>query len=168
MWPLTQNNWSWSHSFFFAKPSVSRGVPVKVISMLMGSIWVFLCFPFSLHCLLLSSPAALSAVAFLNLPPYPRTQSFCYCLATLPFTSEPLFTSFSLSSPALPLSLSSLINGVAGLWAAHPQQGVASHCKLSPIIVCICLFFSFPLWTAFLFWLILENSPLNSDLSISI
>ena len=61
------------------------------------------------------------------------------CLATFPFTSQPLFTSpfFSLSSLALSFSLSSLMNGVAGLWAAHPQRGVVGHRWLSPTAVCL-------------------------------
>lgn len=89
----------------------------------------------------LSPPDALSSALCLScvhlpLPAVasPNTQSHCCCLATLPFTSQPLFTS-ALLPPSLSLFLSGLMNGVAGLWAAHPQWGVASHCWLSHIRV---------------------------------
>lgn len=121
-------------------------------------------FPFPLRRRLLSSPPAyLMVTSFSTCRHPPRTQSFCHCLATLPFTSQPLFTSFSLSSPALPLSLSSLINGVAGLWAAHPQQGVVSHCELSLIIVCLFIYFfsCFLLQLAPLLWHATEKSSLK-------
>lgn len=69
----------------------------------------------------LSPPAALSPPlclphAHLPLPAVasPNTQFHCCCLAALPFTPRPLFTS-ALLPPSLSRFLSGLMNGVAGL-----------------------------------------------------
>lgn len=129
----------------FAKPSVSRGEfgrrsDFHVNRSLLAGVYTSLSPPDAL------SPALCLSRAHLPLPAVasPNTQSHCCCRATLPFTSQPLFTS-ALFPPSLSLFLSGLMNGVAGLWAAHPRRGVASHRWLSHQSQCLgfSLLFSF-------------------------
>lgn len=71
--------------------------------------------PPSLHPMLFPRHCVVPALAFLYLLSHPQTLSLtAVCLATLPFTSQPLFTP-ALCAPSLSLFLSGLMNGVAGL-----------------------------------------------------
>lgn len=85
--------------------------------MLIGA-FLLVSIPPSLHPMLFPQHCVFLALTFLYLLSHsPNTQSHCCCLATLPFTSQPLFTSALLPPPPLSLSLflSGLMNGVAGL-----------------------------------------------------
>lgn len=131
--PLTQNNKSWGlFSFCQAISQPWRVWEEEAISMLIGA-FLLVSIPPSLRPMLFPQHCVFLALTFLYLLSHsPNTQSHCCCLATLPFTSQPLFTS-ALLPPSLSLFLSGLMNGVAGLWAAHPRRGVASHRWLSHI-----------------------------------
>lgn len=131
--PLTQNNKSWGlFSFCQAISQPWRVWEEEAISMLIGA-FLLVSIPPSLRPMLFPQHCVFLTLTFLYLLSHsPNTQSHCCCLATLPFTSQPLFTS-ALLPPSLSLFLSGLMNGVAGLWAAHPRRGVASHRWLSHI-----------------------------------
>lgn len=62
-----------------------------------------------------SSLAVCFVLTWLYLLSFLCAQSLWCCLAKVPFTSQSLFTSSFLPSAALFFSLSSLMNGVAGL-----------------------------------------------------
>lgn len=111
----------------WAMESRRRGSDFHVNGNLPGSISTFLSFPSFHHSLLTSCPFC----AYLPLPAVVK-QALNPPAVVLQRYLSPLSLCLLLHSsfpPSHPLfSLSSLMNGVAGLWAAHPQRGVAGHC----------------------------------------